>query len=151
MRELTDLPEAVIGDLVVLKLNAVGLRGVENLMPSELSRRYVAPLPSRVRLRSTLKSCCTTSLSRPRPDFTGRHRPPHQPRQQSLLHQRNGNARHRKSLEIVDQVIFSWHTAKSCSPDRPKKCANSTRLGYASLSAVWQTAPSPTAIRRKRL
>ena len=37
MRELTDLPEAVIRDLVVLKLNAVGLRGVENLMPSELS------------------------------------------------------------------------------------------------------------------
>ena len=37
MRELTDLPEAVIRDLVVLKLNAVGLRGVESLMPSELS------------------------------------------------------------------------------------------------------------------
>ncbi|MDO4907860.1 ABC transporter ATP-binding protein [Neisseria sp.] len=37
MRELTKLPEAVIRDLVVLKLNAVGLRGVENLMPSELS------------------------------------------------------------------------------------------------------------------
>ena len=37
MRELTRLPEAVIHDLVVLKLNAVGLRGVEQLMPSELS------------------------------------------------------------------------------------------------------------------
>ncbi|MDO4641921.1 MAG: ABC transporter ATP-binding protein [Neisseria sp.] len=37
MRELTDLPEAVIRDLVVLKLNAVGLRGVEKQMPSELS------------------------------------------------------------------------------------------------------------------
>lgn len=37
MRELTKLPEAVIRDLVVLKLNAVGLRGVEKLMPSELS------------------------------------------------------------------------------------------------------------------
>ena len=37
MRELTDLPEAVIRDLVLLKLNAVGLRGIENLMPSELS------------------------------------------------------------------------------------------------------------------
>lgn len=37
MRELTKLPEAVIRDLVILKLNAVGLRGVENLMPSELS------------------------------------------------------------------------------------------------------------------
>lgn len=37
MRELTALPEAVIRDLVVLKLNAVGLRGIEGLMPSELS------------------------------------------------------------------------------------------------------------------
>lgn len=31
------LPEPVIRDLVILKLNAVGLRGVERLMPSELS------------------------------------------------------------------------------------------------------------------
>lgn len=37
MRELTELPENIIRDLVLLKLNAVGLRGVENLMPSELS------------------------------------------------------------------------------------------------------------------
>ena len=37
MRELTRLPEAVIRDLVILKLNAVGLRGVEKLMPSELT------------------------------------------------------------------------------------------------------------------
>ena len=37
MRELTQLPEAVIRDLVILKLNAVGLRGIEHLMPSELS------------------------------------------------------------------------------------------------------------------
>ena len=37
MRELTRLPEPVIRDLVILKLNAVGLRGVERLMPSELS------------------------------------------------------------------------------------------------------------------
>lgn len=37
MRELTKLPEPVIRDLVILKLNAVGLRGVEKLMPSELS------------------------------------------------------------------------------------------------------------------
>lgn len=37
MRELTKLPEKVIRDLVLLKLNAVGLHGVENLLPSELS------------------------------------------------------------------------------------------------------------------
>jgi len=37
MRELTKLPEVVIRDLVLLKLNAVGLRGVEKLMPAELS------------------------------------------------------------------------------------------------------------------
>src|SRR5947209_4217429 len=37
MREHTRLPEAVIHDLVLMKLNAVGLRGAQRLMPGELS------------------------------------------------------------------------------------------------------------------
>ncbi len=37
MRELTDLPEEIIHDLVVMKLHAVGLRGTTHLMPNELS------------------------------------------------------------------------------------------------------------------
>ncbi|MCK9283277.1 MAG: ABC transporter ATP-binding protein [Rhodocyclaceae bacterium] len=37
MREHTDLPDQLIHDLVLMKLNAVGLRGVHHLMPSELS------------------------------------------------------------------------------------------------------------------
>jgi phospholipid/cholesterol/gamma-HCH transport system ATP-binding protein len=37
MRELTDLPEDLIHDLVLMKLHAVGLRGSSGLMPSELS------------------------------------------------------------------------------------------------------------------
>ncbi|MGR9089971.1 MAG: ABC transporter ATP-binding protein [Gammaproteobacteria bacterium] len=37
MREQTDLPEEGIHDLVMMKLNAVGLRGTANLMPAELS------------------------------------------------------------------------------------------------------------------
>jgi phospholipid/cholesterol/gamma-HCH transport system ATP-binding protein len=37
MREHTDLPEDLIHDLVMMKLNAVGLRGAAQLMPSELS------------------------------------------------------------------------------------------------------------------
>ncbi len=37
MREHTDLPEAVIRDLVLMKLHAVGLRGAHGLMPGELS------------------------------------------------------------------------------------------------------------------
>jgi phospholipid/cholesterol/gamma-HCH transport system ATP-binding protein len=37
MREHTDLPESMIRDLVLMKLNAVGLRGAAQLMPSELS------------------------------------------------------------------------------------------------------------------
>ena len=37
MREKTDLPEDMIADLVVMKLNAVGLRGAAALMPAELS------------------------------------------------------------------------------------------------------------------
>lgn len=37
MREHTDLPEDLIHDLVMMKLHAVGLRGTNSLMPSELS------------------------------------------------------------------------------------------------------------------
>ena len=37
MREHTDLPESMIRDLVMMKLNAVGLRGAHSLMAMELS------------------------------------------------------------------------------------------------------------------
>lgn len=37
LRENTDLPEDLIHDLAMLKLNAVGLRGAAHLMPAELS------------------------------------------------------------------------------------------------------------------
>jgi len=37
LREHTDLPESMIRDLVLMKLQAVGLRGARRLMPSELS------------------------------------------------------------------------------------------------------------------
>lgn len=37
MREQTDLSEETIRDLVLMKLNAVGLRGAAHLMPSEVS------------------------------------------------------------------------------------------------------------------
>lgn len=37
LREHTELPEAIIRDLVLMKLHSVGLRGARDLMPSELS------------------------------------------------------------------------------------------------------------------
>jgi phospholipid/cholesterol/gamma-HCH transport system ATP-binding protein len=37
LREHTDLPESMIRDLVLLKLDAVGLRGARDLMPSQVS------------------------------------------------------------------------------------------------------------------
>jgi phospholipid/cholesterol/gamma-HCH transport system ATP-binding protein len=37
LREHTRLPESIIRDLVLMKLNAVGLRGARDLMPSEVS------------------------------------------------------------------------------------------------------------------
>ncbi len=37
LREHTDLPEALIRDIVLMKLHAVGLRGARDLMPSSLS------------------------------------------------------------------------------------------------------------------
>jgi phospholipid/cholesterol/gamma-HCH transport system ATP-binding protein len=37
LREHTDLPEALVRDIVLMKLNAVGLRGARDLMPSQIS------------------------------------------------------------------------------------------------------------------
>ncbi len=37
LREHTDLPEALVRDIVLMKLNAVGLRGARDLMPAEIS------------------------------------------------------------------------------------------------------------------
>ncbi|APW43937.1 ABC transporter ATP-binding protein [Rhodoferax saidenbachensis] len=37
LREHTDLPAALVRDIVLMKLNAVGLRGARDLMPSEIS------------------------------------------------------------------------------------------------------------------
>jgi len=37
LREHTDLPDALIREIVLMKLNAVGLRGARDLMPSEVS------------------------------------------------------------------------------------------------------------------
>ena len=37
LREHTDLPEPLVRDIVLMKLNAVGLRGAHALMPSEVS------------------------------------------------------------------------------------------------------------------
>lgn len=37
LREHTNLPERLISDIVLMKLNAVGLRGARDLMPSEVS------------------------------------------------------------------------------------------------------------------
>ena len=37
LREHTDLPESLIRSIVLMKLNAVGLRGARDLMPSEVS------------------------------------------------------------------------------------------------------------------
>jgi phospholipid/cholesterol/gamma-HCH transport system ATP-binding protein len=37
LREHTDLPEALVRDIVLMKLNAVGLRGAHALMPAEVS------------------------------------------------------------------------------------------------------------------
>ena len=37
LREQTDLPEAIIRDLVLMKLHAVGLRGAHKMFPNELS------------------------------------------------------------------------------------------------------------------
>ena len=43
MREHTDLPESMMRDLVLMKLNAVGLRGVHDFRTDDLSGGQPAP------------------------------------------------------------------------------------------------------------
>ena len=111
MRELTKLPEAVIRDLVMLKLNAVGLRGVEKLMPAELS----GGMARRVALARTI--ALDPELMLYDEPFTGLD-----PislgviahlisRANKALRSTSVMVTHdiEKSLEIVDQVIFLAH------------------------------------------
>ncbi|PSJ80267.1 ABC transporter ATP-binding protein [Neisseria iguanae] len=111
MRELTQLPEAVVRDLVLLKLNAVGLRGVENLMPSELS----GGMARRVALARTI--ALDPEIMLYDEPFTGLD-----PislgviahlisRANSALRSTSVMVTHdiEKSLQIVDQVIFLAH------------------------------------------
>jgi phospholipid/cholesterol/gamma-HCH transport system ATP-binding protein len=49
LREHTGLPERIVKDLVLMKLEAVGLRGAHKLMPGELSGRHGAPRRPRAR------------------------------------------------------------------------------------------------------
>lgn len=111
MRELTQLPESVIHDLVLLKLNAVGLFGVENLMPSELS----GGMARRVALARTI--ALDPELMLFDEPFTGLD-PISLGVIADLIHKVN-RALHstsvmvthdiEKSLQIVDQVIFLAH------------------------------------------
>jgi phospholipid/cholesterol/gamma-HCH transport system ATP-binding protein len=58
-----DLPAALLHDLVMLKLQAVGLRGAAHLMPTELSggmARRVASSRTTCRRRSTWSTTCTS-------------------------------------------------------------------------------------------
>jgi phospholipid/cholesterol/gamma-HCH transport system ATP-binding protein len=65
LREHTDLSDEMIRDLVLMKLEAVGLRGAHALMPGELS----GGMARRVALARAV------ALYRSRPDRARRHRP----------------------------------------------------------------------------
>lgn len=122
MRELTGLPENVIRDLVLLKLNAVGLRGVEQLMPAELS----GGMARRVALARTI--ALDPDLMLYDEPFTGLD-PISLGVIAHLIHRVNKALRStsvmvthdmEQSLKIVDQVIFLAHgeILFSGSPDQ---------------------------------
>jgi phospholipid/cholesterol/gamma-HCH transport system ATP-binding protein len=61
LREHTDLPKRLMRDIVLMKLNAVGLRGARDLMPSEISGGMAGGWRWRAPSRWTRSSSCTTS------------------------------------------------------------------------------------------
>ena len=111
LREQTRLPEAVIRDLVLLKLNAVGLHGTADLMPSELS----GGMARRVALARTI--ALDPALMLYDEPFTGLD-----PISLGVIAELVSNINHalqstsvmvtpdiRQSLDIVNQVIFLAH------------------------------------------
>lgn len=111
MRELTQLPEEVIRHLVILKLHAVGLRGVEKLMPAELS----GGMARRVALARTI--ALDPDLILYDEPFTGLD-PISLGVIAHLIHRANKALRSTSvmvthdvghSLQLVDQIIFLAH------------------------------------------
>lgn len=158
MRELTRLPEAVIRDLVVLKLNAVGLRGVENLMPSELS----GGMARRVALARTI--ALDPELMIYDEPFTGLD-----PislgviahlisRANTALRSTSVMVTHdiEKSLQIVDQVIFLAHgeIMFSGSPEEMRRLDSpwvQQFVGGLADGPVAYRYPAPTTLRQDLL
>ena len=111
MRELTQLPEEVIRHLVILKLHVVGLRGVEKLMPAELS----GGMARRVALARTI--ALDPDLILYDEPFTGLD-PISLGVIAHLIHRANKALRSTSimvthdvghSLQLVDQIIFLAH------------------------------------------
>lgn len=63
LRVHTQLPEEMIRDIVLMKLQAVGLRGAVELMPDELSGGMKRRVALARRSPWTRRSCSTTSRS----------------------------------------------------------------------------------------
>ena len=63
LREHTELPESMVRDLVLMKLNAVGLRGARDLMPARSPAAWRGAWRWRAPSRSIPTSSCTTSRS----------------------------------------------------------------------------------------
>lgn len=63
LRVHTQLPEEMIRDIVLMKLQAVGLRGAVELMPDELSGGMKRRVALARAIALTRRSCSTTSRS----------------------------------------------------------------------------------------
>ena len=152
MRELTQLPEEMIRHLVILKLHAVGLRGVEKLMPAELS----GGMARRVALARTI--ALDPDLILYDEPFTGLD-PISLGVIAHLIHRANKALRSTSimvthdvghSLQLVDQIIF-WRMAKFCFLARHKKWSSRIRNGYVSLCKVCLMGRWRSVIQQRRL
>ena len=151
MREHLQLPEELVQDLVMMKLQAVGLRGAARLMPAELS----GGLASRVALARAIalipNSSCTTSRSRgsTRSRGCGGQSDP----QAQRLHRRHVTdrvARRAGVLAIADYAFLMSSGGKVVAHGTPTSCASppTPRCDSSSVASPTARCGSTTPLAR---
>ncbi len=143
LQEHTDLSEEMIRDLVLMKLNAVGLRGARELTPRRNLGRHGAARGACARDHArSFADHVRRAVCRARPDLAGHHRES-DPHAQSRARRDPRSSLRTMSLNRLRSPITSTssRTAGSMRRARPPSCAHRPTRSSGSSSTPRPTAP----------